>query len=392
MKRAFTLIELVVAVAILAIMASFAGAVFKVGIESYRVSGANAEIMRNLRAITDQLNADFKGLRKDGEIFVAWSASPIYDSNGKIVGYERFDRIMFFANGDFHTYRRWPPDAPGANIVRGNVARISYMLASRAGNPWIRPQDQLRHERILARTQHVLTADPTLTAVPLDDPMLPPERGRIYSAFWHNTREYDANSLEQWLQKPWWPAKARRLTAVSDIIVDDRVPQAYRIGTIVRHPTDPCSVHKLLCQGVGEFMVQGWLEDMEDMEDKQRWFPQTSYDGGPVLVGNNTDFILDGKGEPDRPMWVLYPFIPDPDIPDPGIPDPGRGREDSMISIGDGFGDERPDGDLRGLATEENFNRMPGLGRALKFTFTLYDSRGIIEGGRTFTHIVYLDD
>ena len=26
--------------------------------------------------------------------------------------------------------------------------------------------------------------------------------------------------------------------------------------------------------------------------------------------------------------------------------------------------------------------------RALKFTFTLYDSKGIIENGRTFTHIV----
>ena len=29
---------------------------------------------------------------------------------------------------------------------------------------------------------------------------------------------------------------------------------------------------------------------------------------------------------------------------------------------------------------------------ALKFTFRLYDSRGIIEGGREFTHIIYLED
>lgn len=28
---------------------------------------------------------------------------------------------------------------------------------------------------------------------------------------------------------------------------------------------------------------------------------------------------------------------------------------------------------------------------ALKFTFTLYDSRGILKNGRTFTHIVYLE-
>jgi hypothetical protein len=38
-----------------------------------------------------------------------------------------------------------------------------------------------------------------------------------------------------------------------------------------------------------------------------------------------------------------------------------------------------------------HFNKIPGLGRALKFTFTLYDSRGILKEGRTFTHIVYLD-
>ena len=29
---------------------------------------------------------------------------------------------------------------------------------------------------------------------------------------------------------------------------------------------------------------------------------------------------------------------------------------------------------------------------ALKFTFRLYDSRGIIEGGREFTHIIYLGE
>jgi len=30
--------------------------------------------------------------------------------------------------------------------------------------------------------------------------------------------------------------------------------------------------------------------------------------------------------------------------------------------------------------------------KALKFTFTLYDSKGILEGGRRFSHIVYLGD
>jgi len=40
---------------------------------------------------------------------------------------------------------------------------------------------------------------------------------------------------------------------------------------------------------------------------------------------------------------------------------------------------------------EAHFNAIPGLGRAMKFTFTLYDSKGIIKHGMTFSHIVYLD-
>ena len=32
----------------------------------------------------------------------------------------------------------------------------------------------------------------------------------------------------------------------------------------------------------------------------------------------------------------------------------------------------------------------PGPGRALKFTFTLYDSHGVFKNGKTFTHIIYL--
>ena len=34
----------------------------------------------------------------------------------------------------------------------------------------------------------------------------------------------------------------------------------------------------------------------------------------------------------------------------------------------------------------------PAFPRALKFTFKLYDSRGVFKDGQTFTHIVYLGD
>ena len=44
------------------------------------------------------------------------------------------------------------------------------------------------------------------------------------------------------------------------------------------------------------------------------------------------------------------------------------------------------------LIDEAHFNEIPGLGRAFKFTFTLYDSKGVFGEGKIFTHIVYLDD
>ena len=129
MRKAFTLMELVVALAILAVVLSFAGVIFRVSIDSHRLALANAEIMQKLRVITEQLDADFRSLRKDGEIFVVWAAEhkrqadyPQIDPTDKrSLAFDRFDRIMFFANGDFQTY--------GANPERGNVARICYTLA-----------------------------------------------------------------------------------------------------------------------------------------------------------------------------------------------------------------------------------------------------------------------
>jgi hypothetical protein len=66
-----------VAMGILAMVMGFASVIFRVSINAHRTALANAEIMQKVRAITDQLNADFKGLNKDGEIFMAWVAKPI---------------------------------------------------------------------------------------------------------------------------------------------------------------------------------------------------------------------------------------------------------------------------------------------------------------------------
>lgn len=347
-NNAFTLVELLVAIGLLAIVISFAGAIFRVSINAQRTAMANTEIMQKLRAITEQLNADFEGLRKDGEIFVIWAASPVpaggYPDND-LDGYERFDRIMFFANGDFQSYQINP-------MVRGNVARITYTLARRNGDA---AQNQPRAKRMLVRNQHILTDDPAL--VKFVDPNTFTDQ-QWYQ--WNNLYEYDKITLDKWKVIP-WQEKANMLSVICDVQVDQsNINQQVRGSEV--DPSDPNSIHMLLCEGVGEFMIQGWSDSL------QRWVPQVDPDGDGVL--SDTDFIptADGTGLDSVLLpGVLYPYPPN-----------GKVRINNIDYPND-------------QVDEEHFGMIPGLGRALKFTFTLFDSRGIIKEGRTFTYIVYLD-
>jgi prepilin-type N-terminal cleavage/methylation domain-containing protein len=354
-NKAFTLIELVVSIGILAIILSFASTIFKVSIDSHRVALANAEIMQKLRTITDQLDADFKSLRKEGQIFVAWVAVPMLGSDPKDPNsYERFDRIMFFAQGDFQSYNSNP------KVIRGNLARISYMLAKRGND---RPEQQPREKRILARTQHILTADAALD----DDASDPNTFSTDVDWYkWHNLLEYDKQTLEEWKNIP-WQQKRDMLSVIIDIVITDAVLGPSKVDESVWgvhvDPADPCSIHVLLCEGVSEFKIQGWYEA------QHRWLPEIDPDGDGFLT--DSDFFLDASGkaiEPTQVPGVLYPYPP------------YGGVSISNVSY------------PHNRVNQENFNAIPGLGRALKFTFTLYDSKGIIKEGQTFTHIVYLED
>ncbi len=351
----FTLVELIVAMGILAMVMVFASVIFRVSINAQRTAMANAEIMQKVRAITDQLNADFQGLDKDGEIFIAWVAKPVApggESDSDSDGYERFDRIVFFADGDFQSHHASPP-------IRGNTARICYMLAKKpatvAGQPPIKVDAQKRRERILARSQHIMTNDDTLAN------FLDPNSFTGNQWFeWNNRYEYDKMSPEQWKQVP-YDSKKNMLSVITGIKFDvPTVIEDYWGCTI--DPGDPDSVHMLLCEGVAEFRIQSWYDA------QQRWIPEVDPDRNGSL--SDTDFImaaggggLDGEAVPG----VLYPYPPHGGVRIRNISYP------------------------RNQVDKTHFDQIPGLGRALKFTFTLYDSKGVLKDGRTFTHIVYLD-
>lgn len=354
--RAFTLIELVVAVALLAIVFTFAGVIFKVGIDSYRTSVANAEIMQKLRAITDQLNADFGGLRKDGEIFIIW--------NAELGSHKRFDRIMFFANGDFESYEPYSGEP-----LRGSVARICYMLANKpppyadiGSVPPDRPGTQKPEERILARTQHILTADTQFAGFQIPGGSTPRD---WYD--WNDIFEcdYDMNTLDEWKNVP-WVNKRDMLSVIADVITGGNPVSDNVWGTMVDPVNDQNTIRSFLCEGVGEFKVQGWSWDNE-----WRWMPEVDPDGDGSLADSDF-YVSGGEIDPINVPGVLYPYrawlLP------PSFP---------YVQINGIFYPDQ-------LVDEAHFNDIPGLGRALKFTFTLYDSKGVIKQGRKFTHIVYI--
>jgi type II secretory pathway pseudopilin PulG len=112
MKKGFTLTELLVAVGLLMAVLAASTMIFHYSIEAQRTAMATAEIMRTLRAVTDQLNINLAGLRKDGYLIVYSNTIP---SDGN-----HCDALYFFSDGDFQSA------SPGHEDVRSNIARIYF--------------------------------------------------------------------------------------------------------------------------------------------------------------------------------------------------------------------------------------------------------------------------
>lgn len=323
-RKAFTLIELTVSIGLLALVISFASVIFRVSIEGYRTASANAEIMQKLRAVTDQLNRDFGGLQTDAPLLIWFERE---DPN-------RYDQIMFFANGDFQSTQLYSdtsgePDEGGDKLLVGNVARVFYGQAQSLdeGGSLSEPSDLDEPERLLARRQHILTADEDIKEWPdysMSDFDL---RNELY--------EHDSLSLAEWK------------TIETDKYESRIIPICFGERPFVSLEW-PDTFHKLMCEGVGSFAIQWAYWDEDEDEDRLYWFPSDSHFSS----------FEDGFG--------VYFNIP------------------GSILIS-GWHNPFADAEFTG----EDFALYP---RAFKFTFTLYDSKGILDNGRTFTHIVCIGD
>jgi prepilin-type N-terminal cleavage/methylation domain-containing protein len=286
MKKGFTLIELMVAVGLFAIVIVFSTVIFKASIEAQRVAGANSEIMQNFRAITDQLNRDFRGFRKESGLAMSWGYNST-DPNGL-----RADAVAFLADGDFQSTRQYGSGI-NKNTIVGNVASICYGQATEPDRFSTNLGD--KRKKILTRRQTILTSDTSLKSDPNSyNPygeyyLMSPAEWDVNSPF--RPKPFDANQfVENWTRRP----------GINPIVPDDPNLVMY------------------MARGVDDFTAQA-----EDYSSGiLKWWP------------TNQDII------------------------------------DSHASLG----------------------YYHGQLRALKFTFTLYDSKGIIKNGMRFSHIVYIDN
>ena len=334
MKRGFTIVELLVAMGLFGALLAASGIIFAAAVDAHRTAEATAEIARKLAAITDQLNADFRGLQKDCPMAIWFEVDPCDPCNPDV----RHDQILFFADGDFQSYGYSPP-------LVGNTARVYYgqaniMDVDYQKDPPRNLEESYGEVDILARRQHIYYSDPCIIFPAITGITNFKDSFTSENNDWY---EHDNISLSQWK------------TITNDPCYNNQI-----ITTCFDN--DPCvpgrpgidfdnaeTLHMLLAQGVGHFGIQGAYP----VEGVLQWRPSQDPDGD----GDETD-------------------------------------SDFATSQGFGFYFKMPAGvnvDMTSDGTND-WIFVGSLPKALKFTFTLYDSKGVFKEGKTFTHIVYLDD
>jgi type II secretory pathway pseudopilin PulG len=396
-NKAFTIIELLVAMAMLVAMLAISGMVFKMAVDAHRRAEATGDVTRKLRAIVNQLDADFRGLNEQGEVTMVWVPVPM-DAQGKALPsvtppanvhhYGRFDRVVFFANGNFQSYNKQPPVQVNpipipvtpetlpirdyllnhngqGKLVQGDMALICYMPANDSALTAAQNQP-VPGGRILARSQHILASDVELVGLPVPvRPNDPSQDTQTYPLYFNPTLstgnlltaftpafisrfEYINLSLMQWLYMD-LPNQVKNKAQVLSQLTGVSIWNGIATGgglSVDPHAINAQdkNIHMLLCEGVGEFSVQSWHSS------QQRWFPEIVRNPDGTILRKDFPAI----GNQLNPL--VLPWMP------------------SNAGFGGDFSDDP----------------MNGIGRALKFTFTLYDSHGVFKNGKTFTHIVYL--
>jgi prepilin-type N-terminal cleavage/methylation domain-containing protein len=306
MKKGFTIMELLVAIGLLAAVLAASSMIFSYSIDAQRKAGATAEIMRTLRAITDQLNINLGGLKKDGYL-ILWSkeVNPPGDT-------DRLDALYFFSQFLANHFQSWNNPA-----VWSDTARIFLGHSRTTYNAGQLPGD--------------LALDFLLLTPGLPPPPVP--------------SDCCATSFAQC--QPDMTGMGNPITGLGG-----EVPQ--NVLSTARPVITPTNVRSLLSQNVGSFKVEwtyGWFRP--PVLDKIVWWGF----GNPLSVETNLQM-------PDGTLLSAADIGP------------------IATAIKESTGPP--------YTVEWNKDNQTYWPKALKFTFTLYDSKGIIKNGRRFEHIVYI--
>ena len=121
----------------------------------------------------------------------------------------------------------------------------------------------------------------------------------------------------------------------------------------------------MLCDNVASFTIQWVYWDPSDK--KLRWYPSDDPDGNGDPADSHFDVI-------EHDQFGVY--FNTPGIGGVTSPPVWYNMKSGILEYRSGI-------------PPFHTNFYP---RALKFTFKIYDSKGIIEKGKTFTHIVYIGD
>ena len=352
-RRGLTLVEVMVAVAITVIMMAATALIFKAATEASGKAMAKNTIMQQVRAVTRQLETDFRGLRPDMPMAIIFQNDP--QTKSDLQGRKfvvRADRIVFFANGDFQT--------PGFNTT-GNIARIFY---GQSADDRPATQDIAGpRRRILARRFKILTALTTEGLFPPNGSSwvgsshnifdsIPIERATL--AFWKNENFINFGAY-------YFRTNLTDVNATASMVRRPHLAGVYNLG--------PDRMQRLyFLPDVADLKVEVWFEGFNG------WFPN------PTLV-SQVNNLTGFNANPINLPFALYWNV--------------RGAPATGVNID--FGDNglpidwRSDAELETIsATNADFRVWP---QALRFTFTLHDqNRRYFPEGKTFQYVVKLPE
>lgn len=352
-----TLVEIMVAVGVTVGMMLMIGTVFKSATDTSGVAMANNELMGRVRTLTNRLDQDFSGLRSDmpmAIIFEAGQDDP--DEPAKVI---RYDRICFFANGDFHDiYGSW---------LSGNLARIFYGQMSHSPSLNL-PNNVSPPRQVLARRYKIMTAvhDPANNIGTPRDVIL---AGSV-TCEQYDSYPFETASVSFWKNQP--------VADYRNFYFNQRLDKPV---SFVRPPNyDDLSADALqqlyFLSDVTDLKIQLYLYD--EHQSRWRWFPD---EDDFQLMSD----LLGGRPVSSFAMYWNVPYLNS--VPIPRLLNGPLGNNvfwwsDRDIAI-------PPNPNLAVTFTGPNGVFTDTWPQAIRFTFTLYDKhRRRFPEGQTFSYII----